>query len=305
MTGSTDLDAVGRTSLVTAAMRAAETARPDAIHRDPYAAALAGDLGRALLDELLAAAREAGPGAGRGAKAAPGAGRGAGPGAGRLDVNAVRTRYFDEYLHAAARESGVRQIVVAGAGMDSRAYRMDWPDGVRYFEIDRPAVLDHKRERLRGATPAADRRPVPVDLASPSWPAALTAAGYDPGSPSAWLMEGLLNYVPEPGVHRLLSQVAGLTAPGSGVAADLVSAAALTLPDRRPLLDVFAGWGCPWLFGCDTPEDLFGQHGFEAVATQPGDPAASFGRMPAPAPRRDAPAGAYRVFLVTGRRVRA
>ncbi|WUH92001.1 SAM-dependent methyltransferase [Streptomyces sp. NBC_00433] len=281
------LDAVGRTALVTAAMRAAETARADAIHRDPYAGALAGDLGPALLAELLAAT--------------PGGSGGSG-GSGRRAVNAIRTRFFDHCLRAAVREPGMRQVVVAGAGMDSRAYRMAWPDGVRYFEVDRPPVLDYKRQRLAAEQPKADRRTVPVDLASPSWPDALTDAGYRPDRPSAWLLEGLLFYLPETGVHRVLDQVAGLSAPGSRIAADLVNAAALTMPRQRALLDVFAGWGCPWLFGCDEPEELFERHGFKAAVTQPGEPGADFGRWPDPVPPRDQAGDVYRVFLVTGRR---
>ncbi|MFG1808506.1 SAM-dependent methyltransferase [Streptomyces sp. NPDC049040] len=297
MTHAVNLDAVGRTALVTAAMRAAETARPDALHQDPYAAALAGELGPALLAELLAAAAAA-------AQAPPAPSGGPRPGAGGTDrraVNAIRTRFFDGFLRTAAQEPGMNQIVVAGAGVDSRPYRMRWPDTVRYFEVDQPAVLDYKRERLAAVAPAADHRPVPVDLTSPSWPDALADAGYRADQPSAWLLEGLLFYIPEAGVHRVLDQVAELSAPGSRIAADLVNAAALTMPSQRALLEVFASWGCPWLFGCDEPEELFEQHGFKADVTQPGGLGAEFGRWPEPVPPRDQP-DVYRVFLVTGRR---
>jgi methyltransferase (TIGR00027 family) len=305
MTGAVNLDAVGRTALVTAALRAAETRRPDALHRDPYAAALAGELGPRLLDELLAAAAAVGPpraepgdAAGQGPARPAGAARGS---AARRAVNAIRTRYFDAYLRAATEDGGVRQVVVAGAGMDARAYRLAWPDGVRYFEVDRPAVLDYKRECLAGEAPRADHRPVPRDLTSPSWPDALVETGYAPDEPSVWLLEGLLFYLPESGVHRLLDQVAGLACPGSRIAADLVNAAALTLPGQQVLLEVFAGWGCPWLFGCDAPEELFTRHGFTAEVAQPGELGAEFGRWPEPVPPRDA-TDVYRVFLVTGER---
>ncbi|CAG7617461.1 SAM-dependent methyltransferase [Actinacidiphila bryophytorum] len=297
MTHAVNLDAVGRTALVTAAMRAAETSRPDAIHRDPYAAALAGDLGRQLLAELLAAVSEAGPSGARTGRT-PGA---TAAGSGRRAVNAIRTRFFDDYLRAAVTEAGLRQVVVAGAGMDSRAYRMQWPDGVRYFEVDRPPVLDYKRECLAAESPRADHRWVPVDLAEPSWPEALADAGFDPALPSTWLLEGLLFYLPESAVHRVLGQIAESAAPGSRIAADLVNAAALTMPAQRALLEVFASWGCPWLFGCDEPEELFARHGFAADVVQPGEPGADFGRWPDPVPPRDLP-DLYRVFLVSGRR---
>ena len=227
MTHEVNLDAVGRTALVTAAMRAAETSRPDAIHRDPYAATLAGELGPELLAELLAAAAPANapdtpPGAQGSGAQEPGAQEADAQGSEKRNYNAIRTCFFDDFLRTAAEEPGMRQIVVAGAGMDARAYRMHWPDGVRYFEVDRPAVLDYKRERLAAVKPQADHRPVAVDLTSPSWPAALVDAGYEPDRPSAWLLEGLLFYIPEAGVHRVLDQVAELVAPGSRIAADVV-----------------------------------------------------------------------------------
>ncbi|WP_333771772.1 SAM-dependent methyltransferase [Streptomyces sp. IBSBF 2435] len=299
MTHAAHLDAVGRTALVTAAMRAAETGRPDAIHRDPYAATLAGGLGPRLLAELLGATAAGSP-AGGSADVPAGAPVGAYRSA-RQDYNSARTRFFDDYLRTAADEPDTRQIVVAGAGMDSRAYRMNWPEGLRYFEVDRPPVMAYKRACLAGVTPRADRRTVAVDLASPSWPAVLTGAGYEPDRPSAWLLEGLLYYLPVAAVHRVLDQVAELVAPGSRIAADVVNTAALTLPDQRRLLDVFASWGCPWLFGCDEPEELFDQHGFKADVVQPGEPGAEFGGRPAPPPVRGLP-GVRRVFLVTGRR---
>lgn len=278
------LDSVERTALLTAALRAAETARADRIYTDPYAAALAGDVGPALLAEIRAATFPA-----NGPRVLPST----------PDYNAIRTRFFDEYLEAEARRT--RQVVLAPAGMDSRAYRLSWPEDARCFEVDRPAVLAYKRDRLGGARARADHRTVAVDLTSPDWEDGLLAAGYDPAVPSTWLLEGLLYYLPPDQARRVLGRVAALQAPGSGIAADIVNAAALTRPDMRGLLDVFAGWGCPWLFGTDEPEDLFRQYGFDTVAVQPGEPGADFGRWPDPVPPRRI-AGVRRVFFVHGRR---
>ncbi|MGP9022125.1 class I SAM-dependent methyltransferase [Streptomyces sp. BR1] len=280
------LDAVERTALLTAALRAAETRRPDRIYQDPYADALCGDIGPELLCQIRAATFPAD--STRTLPSTP-------------DYNAIRTRFFDDYLQEAAREPGMRQIVLAPAGMDSRAYRLDWPEGLRYFEIDRPAVLAYKESRLEGITPLPDHRTVAVDLTSPDWEDDLKAAGYDPSLPSTWLLEGLLYYIPEPDTHRILSRVAALSAPGSRIAADLVNAAALTLPHMRGLLDIFAGWGCPWLFGTDEPEALFDGHGFSVEALQPGEPRADFGRWPDPVPPRDVE-NVRRVFFLHGRR---
>ncbi|QQQ78745.1 SAM-dependent methyltransferase [Saccharothrix sp. 6-C] len=279
------LDSVERTALLTAALRAAETRRPDRLYEDPFAEVLAGAVGPGLLAELRATTFPVD--AARTLPSTP-------------DYNAIRTRFFDDLLSEAARTPEGRQVVIAPAGMDTRPFRLDWPAGVRVFEIDRPPVVALKEAVLRdiGATPHVDRTTVAVDLRD-DWEDELAAAGYDPAAPSTWLLEGLLYYLPEDDVHHVLERVRGVTAPGSVIAADLVNAAALTLPNMRGLLDLFAGWGCPWLFGSDEPESLFARHGVDAVAHQPGEPGADFGRWPDPVPPRDV-ADVRRVFFVRG-----
>ncbi|TDC52891.1 SAM-dependent methyltransferase [Micromonospora sp. KC207] len=281
-----ELGAIERTALLTAALRAAETRRPDRLYTDPYAEAFAGEVG----PELLAQIREVTFPAGR-ARTLPST----------PDYNAIRTRFFDDLLISAVAESDIDQVVVAPCGMDARAFRLDWPRPVRFFDVDRPVVLAAKRAVLGETRPSADVRPVGVDLRDGTWTAQLTAAGYRPDEPSIWLLEGLLYYLPEPDVHRVLDAVRGVSADGSLIAADVVNRAALTLPNMRGLLDVFASWGCPWLFGTDEPEELFARHGVLAEAIQPGEPDADYGRWPDPVPPRSA-TDVRRVFFVRGRR---
>lgn len=282
----TRLTAVERTALLTAALRAAETRRPDRLYADPYAAAFAGDLGPELLGEVRAVTFPAD--AARTLPSTP-------------DYNAIRTRLFDDLLTDAAREPGMRQVVIAPAGMDSRAFRLPWPDHLRLFEVDRPAVLAEKHAVIAMEEPTVDRTAVAVDMREPDWTSTLVDAGYDPSAPSTWLLEGLLYYIEEADVHAILDAVHAVTAPGSRVIADIVNADALTLPNMRGLLDVFASWGCPWLFGTDDPEGLFAGHGFDVTAVQPGEPAADFGRWPDPVPPRSQ-TGVRRVFFVHGRK---
>jgi methyltransferase (TIGR00027 family) len=280
------LDAVERTALLTAALRAAETRRPDRLYEDPYADALAGDIGPELLAQVRAATFPA-----DGERTLPST----------PDYNAIRTRFFDDYLKDAAADPATTQIVLAPAGMDSRAYRTDWPARVRWFEVDRPAVLAYKQERLAAVPARTDHREVAVDLTSPDWEQDLQDAGYDPSVPSTWLLEGLLYYIPEADTHRILQRVAAISAPGSRIAADIVNADALTLTHMRGLLDVFESWGCPWLFGTNEPEALFDRYGYTAQALQPGEDGADFGRWPDPVPPRSVQ-GVRRVFFVHGRR---
>ena len=279
-------DAIERTALLTAALRAAESRREDRLYDDPYAATLAGEIGPSLLAQVRAVTFP--PDRPRTLPSTP-------------DYNAIRTRFFDDFLQAASHDPETTQIVLAPAGMDSRAYRFDWPARVRWFEIDRPDVIAYKEHRLSEVRPRVDRRVVAVDLRAPDWEDRLCAAGYSPSVTSTWLLEGLLYYVPEADAQRILERVANITAPGSRIAADVVNATALTAPRTRGLVDLFASWGCPWLFGTDEPEALFDRYGFTITAVQPGESGADFGRWPDPVPprsEREEP----RVFFLHGRR---
>jgi methyltransferase (TIGR00027 family) len=138
------------------------------------------------------------------------------------DGMAVRTKFFDDYFIDAAG-AGVRQMVILASGLDSRAYRLPWPDGTVVYEIDQPRVIEFKSATLAGigAEPTATRRTVAIDLRA-DWPAALTAAGLDPTAPTAWLAEGLLIYLPPEAQDRLFDNITALSAPGSAIATEFV-----------------------------------------------------------------------------------
>ncbi len=137
-----------------------------------------------------------------------------------VNFQAARTKYFDDYFKRAG-DAGVRQVVILAAGLDSRAYRLTWSDGTTIFELDRPPVLDFKREVLtgQGATPNAERREVAVDLRE-DWPQALRDSGFDPAKPSAWIAEGLLIYLPATAQEELFSGIDSLAGPGSHAAVE-------------------------------------------------------------------------------------
>ena len=130
---------------------------------------------------------------------------------------AVRTRFFDSFLLDAAH-AGVRQCVILASGLDTRAYRLAWPDGSVVYEVDQPRVIEFKTSTLAGlgAAPAADRRAVGIDLRD-DWPAALRDSGFDPTQPSAWIAEGLLGYLPPDAQDRLFDNITELSAAGSRV----------------------------------------------------------------------------------------
>ncbi|HXL59101.1 MAG TPA: class I SAM-dependent methyltransferase, partial [Mycobacterium sp.] len=202
-------ESVGATALGVAAARAAETARPDALIRDDYAYLLAASAGPAWAqmasgDDDWLSDDEHGRRLHEMAR----------------NYQAVRTHYFDGYFNAAVR-AGIRQVVILAAGLDSRAYRLDWPAGTTVFEIDQPKVLEYKAATLaaHNAKPSADRHEVPIDLRQ-DWPAALCDAGFDPSRRTAWLAEGLLMYLPADAQDRLFEQISRLSAAGSRIAVE-------------------------------------------------------------------------------------
>ena len=206
---------VGSTAVMVAAARAAETDNPDPLIRDPYARILVEGAGtgmwESMLDESMADRVEA-----------------ADPEAAAIfrhmgNYQAVRTHFFDAFF-ADAAAAGIRQIVILASGLDSRAYRLDWPAGTRVYEIDQPKVLEYKATTLaeHGVRPAAEVHEVPVDLRQ-DWAAALRGRGFDPTQPTAWLAEGLLMYLPADAQDRLFEQVTELSAPGSRVSAEAVA----------------------------------------------------------------------------------
>lgn len=140
-----------------------------------------------------------------------------------INYQAVRTHFFDAYFADATQTSGagIRQVVILAAGLDSRAYRLDWPAGTVVYEIDLPRVLEYKSDTLasHGAAPTADRRPVPVDLRH-DWPQPLRDNGFDAGQPTAWLAEGLLPFLPASAQEALFASIDALSGSGSRVAVE-------------------------------------------------------------------------------------
>ncbi|MFI2780439.1 class I SAM-dependent methyltransferase [Streptomyces sp. ALB3] len=196
---------VGLTALLVAAARAIETHRPDSLAQDVYA------------EHFVLAAPPSARWPVRMEHVPDGDDN---PLWGRFArYFGLRTRVLDDFLLQSVQVGGARQVVLLGAGLDSRAFRLDWPSGCVIFEIDREGVLAFKDQVLGGirATPKAARVPIPVDLRA-DWAGALTGAGFDPAAPSVWLAEGLLFYLPPAAETGLIDTVDRLGAAGSSLA---------------------------------------------------------------------------------------
>ena len=198
---------VGSTALFVATARALEAQKPDPLVVDPYAEIFCRAVGGPAAD-VLDGKDFRPPAEDRRVRRA------------LVNFQGARTKYFDEYFRRAA-DAGVRQVVVLAAGLDSRAYRLDWPAATTIFELDQPQVLDFKREVLtaQGAQPRAERREIAVDLRE-DWPQALQDSGFDATKPSAWIAEGLLIYLPASAQEQLFTGIDPLAGPGSHVAVE-------------------------------------------------------------------------------------
>ena len=191
---------VGYTALLVAGWRALHAVEPQPLVRDEYAKVFIA----ASRDPYLAGVL-ANPGTTEDERTFP-------------RLYGVQTRFFDDFFTAAA-EDGIRQAVIVAAGLDSRAYRLEWPAGTTVFEVDLPKVLEFKARVLaeHGAEPRAHRVEVAADLRA-GWSRELEQSGFDAERPSAWAVEGVLPYLTDDAQNHLLTRISGLSAAGSRVA---------------------------------------------------------------------------------------
>jgi methyltransferase (TIGR00027 family) len=136
---------------------------------------------------------------------------------GLIDHMVLRTQAIDAHL-ASALHSGIDQLVILGAGLDARGWRLEALKDVTVFEVDHPATQRYKRKRMSQKRPPADIRYVSVDFERERFANALEAAGFRSGAPSAWIWEGVAMYLPLDAVHDTLGQLTSLAAPGSELA---------------------------------------------------------------------------------------
>lgn len=272
---------VGETSFWVAALRAIESEREDRLIFDPYARILAGERGFAARE----VARE----------------QAGGDDSLLVTVVAIRTRFVDDGLRAAIK-GGIRQLVILAAGMDSRAFRMEFPPGFKTWELDRQEIFDIKQPLLTQWRPktGCTRYAISVDLQE-DWTAPLLESGFDPSRPTAFLIEGLLVYLEEVEVHRLLERLDKVASKGSWLATDLPGTELLESEIMAPMLKRLEEQGTPWKFSTRDPEALFKSHGWNAHCATIGDEQTSYGRWPYP-PIPPHATGAPRSYLVSATR---
>jgi methyltransferase (TIGR00027 family) len=180
---------------------------------------------------------------------------------------AVRTAALDAEVKARIAD-GVTQIVILGAGLDSRAARLASP-GARFFEVDQPASQADKRARVF----SLDRYPVEAatyvacDFEHDDFVERLTASGFRSDAPALFVWEGVTYYLPEAAVRATLRRVATGTDPRSVIAFDFIGKKLVegNVRDERDrgVAEHVAAMGEPLVFGLDDPVRLVVEEGFK------------------------------------------
>ncbi|MFF2996704.1 class I SAM-dependent methyltransferase [Streptomyces sp. NPDC057950] len=200
------------------------------------------------------------------------------------EVLVERTVAIDDALRAHV----TGQLVILGAGLDTRAWRLTELARTDVWEVDHPASQQDKRARLAEATsasgepdesggPAAELSAVarsvrftPVDFAVDDLGAALDAAGHDPSSPTTWLWEGVVPYLTRDEVRATVAALAARTVPGSALVVNYQAPSARAAAGRL-LTRVLGGSvtsGEPWrsLWRPQRMAALLAEHGLRVVS---------------------------------------
>lgn len=205
------------------------------------------------------------------------------------EVMVPRTVAIDDALRAHPNP----QLVVLGAGLDARGWRMEELAGRDVWEVDHPASQHDKRERLGDREPLARLRFTPVDFATDDLGAALGAAGHRADLPTTWLWEGVVPYLTEDQVSATLSAVGALSAAGSALVVNYQAPSRRALVGRLLARIMSGRGGGPFAIRSEpwhtllTPEQfaaLVGGVGFDVRSDE--NLAAAAGRLALPLGRR-------------------
>jgi methyltransferase (TIGR00027 family) len=220
-----------------AVYRAMETARPDAIFRDPFAARLAGARGHEIVDTLK-------------------------QGRSMAWAMIVRTALFDELIHDVAARRGVDTVVNLAAGLDARPWRLDLPAALHWVDVDLPAILDWKTATLRDERPRCHYEAVAADLTDDGARRALFARLGAGASRALIVSEGLLIYLTEPQVATLADDLR-TQASFAWWLIDLASPRLLKIMEKTWGRSVAAG-NAPFRFAPAAGTEFFARHGWRA-----------------------------------------
>ncbi len=144
-----------------------------------------------------------------------------------MDYPLVRSYYIEENLLTSWCNKYLKsQIVLLGAGLDTRAYRFKPLQTNTHiiFEIDFPTIIQYKEEILRDEQPLCSLVRLSVDLTNPDWTSYLIKSGFSSDIPTFWVLEGLVYYMEQEIVASLLTKIAEISTDNSQIFVDILQA---------------------------------------------------------------------------------
>jgi methyltransferase (TIGR00027 family) len=176
------IENISDTARWVAVYRAMETARPDAIFKDPFAERLAGKKGQAIVDEMKS-------------------------GRSMAWAMIVRTKVFDEIILERINGAGVDTVLNLAAGLDARAWRLPVSPNLRWIDVDLPGILDYKTDLLKNEKPVCKYEAIRLDLTDAAKRQALFAQIGAESQRVLVVTEGLLIYLTADQVEQLASDL--------------------------------------------------------------------------------------------------
>ncbi len=233
------IDNVSDTARWVAVYRAMETARPDALFRDPFARSLAGAKG----DEIVRTMKD---------------------GHSMAWAMIVRTQLFDEIIMAEVETDGIDLVLNLAAGLDARPWRLALPPSLHWVDVDLPDILRYKLETLGEASPNCSYEAVEADLTDAAVRQSLFARLGARSKRALVVTEGLLIYLSDTDVGALATDLHA-TPTFWRWAIDLASPRLLKMMSRSWGAAVAAG-NAPFQFAPPTGSTFFREFGWEERA---------------------------------------
>jgi methyltransferase (TIGR00027 family) len=232
------IEDVSDTARWVAVYRAMETARPDAIFRDPYAERLAGEKGRAIVDEMKR-------------------------GRAMAWAMIVRTAVMDELIMERVKQHGVDTVLNLAAGLDTRAWRLPLPASLHWIDVDLPAMTEYKASLMRDAVPVCRYEAIGADLTDAAVRDALFSRVGRDATKVLVITEGLLIYLSEEEVKSLARALHGMRS-GRWWITDIASPMLLEWMHKSWGKSVGAG-NAPFKFGPADSAAFFGALGWREI----------------------------------------
>jgi len=185
----------------------------------------------------------------------------------------VRTRFIDEMMERAIR-NGATQLVILGAGFDSRVHRFtELLKDAAVIEVDYGATQEYKKRRVEAALGGAPANVsyAAIDFTQESLGDAMRRAGFEAGRKTYYICEGVSMYIPEEGMKETLRAIAAESAPGSALLLEYLNRGGLEVLRKYPsgMIKNAFDWGEPFVFGVPDGQDreFFLQVGLELGET--------------------------------------